>query len=178
MKQQVSALSVLLALFAVSSSVALAQFVSPEITVASNTLTMVAGPAGMHNAPVWVKNTAYAQGAVVKSQGTGPTYFALVAGTSTNVTGAGPVGNGNVTDGTVTWRMAPSKAREIFSVQDVGTNSACRTYVFVKHGQGNNLASVVTLFGAGGSYLCDAGDVPQSAVYVISTMDTKVTVNE
>jgi hypothetical protein len=139
---------------------------------------MVAGPASAKWAPAWTSNTVNSQGAVVKSQAAGSVYFALVGGTSTNVTGAGPVGNGNVTDGTVTWRMAPSKAREIFSVQDVGTNSACRTYVFVKHGQGNNLASVVTLFGAGGSYLCDAGDVPQSAVYVISTMDTKVTVNE
>ena len=115
---------------------------------------------------------------MVKSQGTGPIYFALIAGTSTNVAGAGPVGEGNVTDGTVTWRKALSSPRKSYSVQDVGTNSACRTYVFVKHGAGNNLASVVTLFGNGGSYVCDSSEVQQSAIYVLSTLNTKVTVNE
>lgn len=176
MKNHKLALSVSLVLFA--ASIAVGQYVSPEITIASNTLTMIAGPAGTRGAPAWATNTAYAQGSVVKSQGTGPIYFALIAGTSTNVAGAGPVGLGNVTDGTVTWRMARSSKRDSFSIQDVGTNYSCKTYVFSSYGSGTNLANVVTLKGSDGSYSCSGDEAPQSAVYVLSTLNTKVTVNE
>ncbi len=177
MKKHVLALSALLVLFAVS--IGLGQgFVSPEITIASNTLTMVAGPASAKWAPAWTSNTVYSQGAVVKSQAAGSVYFAVVGGTSTNVAAAYPSGIGNITDGTVTWRNAPSSARTSFSIQDVGSSSTCKTYVFMKYGSGTNLANVVTLFGNGGSYSCSAAETPQSAVYVLSTVNTKITVNE
>ena len=152
-------------------------YTSPEITVSSNTLTMVAGSAAYKGAASWVSNTAYSQGAVVKSQ-SGTTYFALIGGTSTNVAGAGPVGMGNVVDGTVTWRHMLPYARSSLVVQDVGTSSSAKTYVLFIYGAQTNLANAVTLYGAGGSVSWNPGEVPQSATYVLSTLNTKVTVFE
>jgi hypothetical protein len=105
-------------------------------------------------------------------------YFALVAGTSTNVANAGPSGIGNITDGTVTWRPCLMHARESLAVQDVGTSSSTKTYVLFKHGSGTNLANVVTLYGSGGSVSWNPGEIPQEPVYVLSTLNTSVTVNE
>jgi hypothetical protein len=171
------ALSASCALFAGSLAFGQGAFVSPEIVVASNTLTMVAGPSGLLRAPSWTTNTSYAQGAVVKSQAVGPAYFALVGGTSTNIAAASPSGLGNITEGTVTWRKVLSSPRQTLTVQDVGTNSACRTYVFTNYGSGTNLASVIMLYGGSG-FSWGPGECPQSAVYVLATQNTRVTVGE
>ena len=168
------ALSVLSVLFA--SSVAFGQSWSgPEIAVSSNTLTMVAGPAGARWSPQWTTNTAYAQGAVVKNQGS--VYFALVAGTSTNAVSTGPLGAGKITDGTVTWRKAPSGSRTTLSVQDVGTNTSCKTYVVLSYGAGPNVASAVLLY-SGGSVSYGPGEAPQTAAYVLSTHNTSIITTE
>jgi hypothetical protein len=176
MKLQKLALSALFALF-VGSFQAFGQgsFTLPEITIPSNTLVMIAGPSAPTWAGVWVSNTAYSQGAVVRSQATGPYYFAIVAGTSTNVAARGPVGTGTITDGTVSWRPCPSKTRKTLIVQDTGTNTACQLFITDFITGGTNMSSVVTLT-SGMSVCFDPAEAPQSAVYAISTHNTKITV--
>lgn len=175
MKLHKLALKALCASFVVSTAFGQGAFTSPEITVSSNALTMVAGPASAKWAPAWTTSTAYAQGAVVKNAGS--QYFAVIAGTSTNVAGGGPAIMGQMTDGTVTWRNACSKERQSLFVQNTGTDTGCVAYVFTTYGGQTNIANAVALY-AGGSVSFSPGEVPQGPVYVISTRNTKVTVFE
>ena len=153
-------------------------FTSPEITVNSNTLVMIAGPVAPHGAAAWVTNTAYAQGAIVRGTGLGLCYFAATAGTSTNNPALGPSGMGRVTDGTVVWRPCLNSKRTWLSVQDTSTNSSGQAFISDYIGGGTNLARAVSLQG-GGSVVMDApGTVPQGTVYVISSSNTTGVVDE
>ena len=164
-------------LFVVFGSLTYGQsFVVPDISVSSNTLTVVAGPTDTRDAPAWATNTAYAQGAIARTVA-GQVFFAEVAGTSTNVATGYPKGIGRATDGTVTWRPCLSRARTWLSVQDNGTDAASALYVFESVGSGTNTAWAKVLL-SGGSLVIDNGGLPQGAIYVHATRDTKVVVSE
>ncbi len=170
------ALSVLSVLFASNIAFGQTSWSPPDISVSSNTLTMVAGPAGAKWAPQWTTNTVYAQGSVVRNLGS--TYFALTAGTSTNSASAsGPIGAGKITDGTAVWRRCPSGHRDSLSVQNVGTDDACKVYVITSYGGSTNVAAAVLLY-TGGSVSYNSTDAPQTAVYVLSTHNTSVVTTE
>ena len=150
----------------------------PDITIASNTLVAVLGPAGIgSDLPAWVTNTAYTAGRIVQSPN-GRNYMCLIAGTSTNSASLAPSGLGRVTDGTATWVSMLSKPRSFLLVQNTSTNTASKVYVCEHVGYGTNLSSSVTLYSGGHISFSDAGEVPQGKIFVWANVNSTVSTLE
>lgn len=134
---------------------------SGGVTVSTNSMMLV-GASAMSAGASWVTNTTYTQGTYVFANGA--PYFALVAGTSTNV-GSGPAGIGDVGDGTVTWRACGKRVRRGMVIMNNSTNLNGGVWI-------SDTAPAAADKGAyvgpvNGSLLITGADCPQSALFVI-----------
>lgn len=138
-------------------------FAGDTSVVVSNIATVVAGPAYGENWPAWSSNTAYAIGAVVRSEGRN--FVAARAGTSspTNY----PKADGYYTDGTVLWLSCLPGRRSGLILGNDSTNSA------VYYGFGRAVVNSGGRMNAGGGAVAFAGDgTPQGAVLAVSALDS------
>ena len=123
--------------------------------------------------PLWVTNTAYAQGDMVRVTPTGPRFMCVVPGTSTNVEASYPNGNVDVRDGTsCVWRAAMNKPRRLLVIANDGDGTAYVSDEKATCGIGKGMRLNAN---GGTAVFCAPGDdVPQGAIYIVSSNATSI----
>ena len=135
----------------------------PGGTSVGLTSVRVLPKAQVYSAQTWVTNTAYTAGQYVKS---GPQFLmCVVAGTSGT---SSPVGLGDITDNTVTWRACLGRARAGLILCNNSATEA--VYASIKGPAVANQG--IRLNKDGGTLVLTGSDAPQGEIQVISPAAT------